>query len=159
MMEVLIVRQGDPDLHLPAVLAAHQRLPLLLGLRLRGTGLHQVGLQRKRQRVRATRVLRTRGRPPSRPLNNHIDDSNHLIECLYWCHNSNDTVYGKKTLSSSNQQQSWPQQESGMCCSLSQCFSLRGHRRELHWCPTDTRNSHHRVSNLSTLTDAATSSC
>lgn len=54
---VVVVYQGDPDLHLPAVLAAHQCLPLLLGLRLRRTGINQVGLQWKRQCVRTPLVL------------------------------------------------------------------------------------------------------
>lgn len=54
---VVVVSQGDPDLHLPAVLAAHQRLPLLLGLGLRRTGFNQVGLQWKRQRVRTPLAL------------------------------------------------------------------------------------------------------
>lgn len=53
---LLMLHQGDPDLHVPAVLSAHQRLPLLLGFRLRGSGLYQVGLQWPRQCVSIART-------------------------------------------------------------------------------------------------------
>ncbi len=49
---VVDVYQGDPNLLLPALLSAYQRLSLLLGLRLWRTGIHKVGLQWERQRVR-----------------------------------------------------------------------------------------------------------
>lgn len=48
---VVLVCQGNPDLHLPAVLTPYQCLPLLLGFWLWRTGVYQVGLRWKRKCV------------------------------------------------------------------------------------------------------------